>query len=178
MANTFLLAEGREVGDSLVEPDLVAEARALLDEYGEKLSLPIDGVVARELDPQAEIRTVPIDEVEPGWRVLDVGPQTVEAFGAAVETAKTVFWNGPLGVFETPPFDSGTQGFAQRLAAATERGCYTVTGGGDSIAALENANLVDRVRHVSTGGGAALDLVSGASLPGIAVLDRAGEGDR
>ena len=140
--------------------------------------LKAKGVVAREIDPDAETRKIQIDPeggsgVEPGWKILDVGPETVERFGETVEGAGTVFWNGPLGVFETPPFDVGTRTFAERLAAATERGAYTVTGGGDSLAALERAGLVDAVSHASTGGGAALDLVSGASLPGIEALDPA-----
>lgn len=178
MANTFLKARGLEVGDSLVEDDLVDEARGLLERHGEALALPVDAVVAREIDSGAETRTIEIDPaggpgVEAGWRILDVGPRTVERFGDAVGRAKTVFWNGPLGVFETPPFDAGTTGFAERLARATDRGAYTVTGGGDSLAALERAGLVDAVRHASTGGGAALELVSGAALPGIEALDPA-----
>ncbi|MDX1661560.1 MAG: phosphoglycerate kinase, partial [Gemmatimonadota bacterium] len=178
MANTFLKANGVEVGDSLVEDDLLDEARALRERHGEALSLPVDAVVAREIDPDAETRKIQIDPeggsgVEPGWKILDVGPETVERFGETVEGAGTVFWNGPLGVFETSPFDVGTRTFAERLAAATERGAYTVTGGGDSLAALERAGLVDAVSHASTGGGAALDLVSGASLPGIEALDPA-----
>lgn len=178
MANTFLKARGVEVGDSLVEDDLLEEARDLLERHGEALALPVDAVVAREIDPDAETRTIEIDPgggsgVEPGWKILDVGPRTVERFGAAVEGAKTVFWNGPLGVFETPPFDAGTNAFAERLARATDRGAYTVTGGGDSLAALEKAGLVDAVSHASTGGGAALELVSGASLPGVEALDPA-----
>ena len=171
MANTFLLARGEEVGDSLVEPDLVAEASALLEEHGDALQLPVDVVVARALDPGAETRTVPPSEVEPGWRILDVGPRTVDAFGQRIERARTVFWNGPLGVFETPPFDAGTRAVADRLAAATDSGVYTVVGGGDSIAALEESGRLGEVSHASTGGGAALELVSGASLPGIEALD-------
>ncbi|MGH7565265.1 MAG: phosphoglycerate kinase [Gemmatimonadota bacterium] len=171
MANTFLLARGDEVGDSLVEPELVAEARALLDERGEALELPTDVVVARRLELGAKTRTVAAGEVEPGWRILDVGPRTVEAFGERIRTSSTVFWNGPLGVFETPPFDDGTRAFAELLAAATQAGAYTVVGGGDSIAALEEAGTLGNVSHASTGGGAALELVSGAPLPGIAALD-------
>lgn len=179
MANTFLKAMGVEVGDSLVEDDLLDEASNLLERHRDALALPLDAVVAREIDPDAETRTIPIDTedgsgVEPGWKILDVGPRTVERFGSVVENAKTVFWNGPLGVFETPPFDAGTRGFAERLAAATDGGAYTVTGGGDSLAALERADLADAVSHASTGGGAALELVSGASLPGVEALDPAG----
>ena len=111
------------------------------------------------------------DAVEPGWKILDVGPRTVEEYGAIAVAAGTVFWNGPLGVFETPPFDAGTRAFAARLAEATRAGAFTVVGGGDSIAALEEAGRIADVRHASTGGGAALELVSGAVLPGIEALD-------
>jgi phosphoglycerate kinase len=171
MANTFLLARGEEVGASLVEVDLVDEARALLAERGDALELPVDVVVARDLAPGAETRTVTAGEVEPGWKILDVGPDTVRAFGKRIRSAETVFWNGPLGVFETPPFDAGTRRFAELLASATDAGAYTVVGGGDSIAALEDAGRIEDVSHVSTGGGAALELVSGVTLPGIAALD-------
>jgi phosphoglycerate kinase len=171
MANTFLLARGAEVGDSLVEPDLVDEARALLAARAGALELPEDVIVARELREGAEARAVAADRVEPGWRILDVGPRTVAAYGRRVAQAGTVFWNGPLGVFETPPFDAGTRGFAELLAAATRAGAFTVAGGGDSIAALEEAGRIGDVSHASTGGGAALELVSGAGLPGIEALD-------
>ena len=178
MANTFLLARGLEVGDSLVEPDLLDEARALLERHGEALELPGDVVVARALAPGAEARTVSATEVEPGWRILDAGPRTVEAFGDRIRSAATVFWNGPLGVFETPPFDAGTRAFAELLACATVAGAYTVVGGGDSIAAIEEAGRLENVSHASTGGGAALELVSGVTLPGIAALDPPRDGSR
>jgi phosphoglycerate kinase len=171
MANTFLLARGVEIGDSLVEPDLVEEARALLERHGDALELPRDVVVARELTPGAEARTVAATAVEPGWRILDAGANTVAAYGDRVRAARTVFWNGPLGVFETPPFDAGTRTFAELLASATDEGAYTVVGGGDSIAAIEEAGMLGDVSHASTGGGAALELVSGETLPGIAALD-------
>jgi phosphoglycerate kinase len=171
MANTFLLARGAGIGDSLVEPDLVGEARALLAERGAAIELPRDFVVARELELGAVTRTIEAGDVEPGWKILDVGPETVAAFGESIRSAGTVFWNGPLGVFETPPFDAGTRDFAARIAAATEAGAFTVVGGGDSIAALEEAGRIDDVSHASTGGGAALELVSGAPMPGIEVLD-------
>lgn len=174
MANTFLLARGLTVGDSLVERDLVAEAERLMTELGERISLPPDVVVAREISSSAERRTVPVEEVEAGWRILDVGPRTVEAIGKGFRKARTVFWNGPLGVFETPPFDAGTRAVAELLAAETGRGAYTVVGGGDSAAAIEEAGLAERVSHVSTGGGAALELVGGAALPGIKALDPPG----
>ena len=171
MANTFLLARGMEVGDSLVEPDLLDEARALLERHGDALELPADVVVAPELAPEAETRAVAASDVKPGWKILDAGPGTVAAFGQRIRSAGTVFWNGPLGVFETPPFDAGTRAFAELLASATEAGVYTVVGGGDSIAAIEQAGRLEDVSHASTGGGAALELVSGVTLPGIAALD-------
>jgi len=176
MANTFLAARGVAMGDSLVEKDLMAEARSLLEEFGERLVLPRDAVVAREIATEVETRVVPAEEgVEDGWRILDVGPQTVAGIGNVVERARTVFWNGPLGVFETPPFDRATREVAARLVKATGKGAYTVVGGGDSIAALEEAGMLDKVSHASTGGGAALELVSGAALPGIEALDFAPE---
>ena len=178
MANTFLLARGMEVGGSLVEPDLLDEAGALLERYGGALELPVDVVVARELAPGAEARTVAATAVEPGWKILDAGPRTVEAFGDRIRSAGTVFWNGPLGVFETPPFDAGTRAFAELLASAPAAGAYTVGGGGDSIAAVEEAGRLEDVSHASTGGGAALELVSGVTLPGIAALDPPRVGSR
>jgi phosphoglycerate kinase len=171
MANTFLLARGMPVGDSLHEPELAGEAERLMAELGDRIALPADVVVAREISSDAERRTVAVDQVEPGWRILDVGPRTVGAIEKGLKNARTVFWNGPLGVFETPPFDAGTRAVAKLLATETDRGAYTVVGGGDSAAAIEEAGLADRVSHVSTGGGAALELVSGVSLPGIAALD-------
>jgi phosphoglycerate kinase len=171
MANTFLLARGVPVGESLAEPELTREAGELMARFGDRLVLPVDVVVAREIASGAERRTVPVDRVERGWRILDVGPRTLRAIDEALQSARTVFWNGPLGVFETPPFDAGTRAAAKLLAAATDRGAYTVVGGGDSAAAIEGAGLADRVSHVSTGGGAGLELVSGTTLPGITALD-------
>ncbi|MDX1622810.1 MAG: phosphoglycerate kinase [Gemmatimonadota bacterium] len=174
MANTFLEAKGIDVGDSLVEEDRLDRARALIDRFGEALVLPVDAVIAREIEVGAETRTVSVDDgIDPGWKILDVGPATVERFERALRDARTVFWNGPLGVFETPPFDAATRAIAERLAAMSERGAYTVTGGGDSLAALERAGLAESVGHASTGGGAALDLVAGKTLPGVESLDPA-----
>lgn len=174
MANTFLKSQGVEVADSLVEEERLEEAGSLLERFGDALVLPVDAVIAREIAPGVETRTVALEEgVEAGWRILDVGPRTVERFERVLEDARTVFWNGPLGVFETPPFDAATRAIAERLAAMTERGAYTVTGGGDSLAALEETGLVESVSHASTGGGAALELVSGKKLPGIEALDPA-----
>lgn len=176
MANTFLLARGLPVGDSLAERELTGEAERMMAEFGDRIVLPTDVVVAREISSDAEPRAVGVDQVEPGWRILDVGPGTVDAIGKGLRMARTVFWNGPLGVFETPPFDAGTRTVAKLLASETGRGAYTVVGGGDSAAAIEEAGLADRVSHVSTGGGAALELVSGVTLPGVAALDPPFEG--
>lgn len=173
MANTFLLARGVAVGDSLVEEDLAETAAGVLEEFGDRIVLPVDAVVARALEPGVEHRTVAVEEVEAGWRILDVGPRTVAEIRKEVARARTVFWNGPLGVFETPPFDAATREVAGILAEATGRGAYTVVGGGDSAAAIEHAGLAERVSHVSTGGGAALELLSGVELPGVAALDAA-----
>jgi phosphoglycerate kinase len=179
MANTFVAARGVAIGDSLVDQELVDEARALLEELGEKLVLPVDAVVAERAEEGTRTRTVAIEDgVEPGWKILDIGPATVESFGRALEGARTVFWNGPLGVFEVPPFDRATRDIAEQLAGTTKRGAFTVVGGGDSIAALEQAGMLDRVSHASTGGGASLELVSGAELPGIEVLDLGPEPSR
>lgn len=173
MANTFLLARGVAIGDSLVEEDLVGEAGSLLEDHADAIVLPVDAIVARSVDSEAEVRTVDLeaDGIEDGWKILDVGPRTIERIGGVIDGAGTVFWNGPVGVFETPPFDAGTNAVAERLARATGRGAYTVTGGGDSLAALEKVGLIDEVSHASTGGGAALELVSGERLPGVEALD-------
>ena len=179
LANTFLAGRGVPLGDSLVEEELVDEARALLERFDEKILLPEDVVVAQRIEKDAETRVIQADDgVDPGWKILDVGPDTVKALDRIVRGARTVFWNGPLGVFETPPFDRGTRAVAERLAHATERGAYTVVGGGDSIAALEEAGMLDGVSHASTGGGASLELLSGARLPGIEALDEAPERER
>jgi len=173
MANTFLLATGAQVGDSLVEPDRVEAARQILDRYADRILLPADAVIATAVDADAKREITSSDSVSTGWKILDIGPASTRAIVSALKGTRTVFWNGPLGVFETPPFDAGTLAVAKGLADVTAHGAYTVIGGGDSIAALERGGLTGAVSHVSTGGGAALKLVSGAALPGIEVLDSA-----
>ncbi|HZF68587.1 MAG TPA: phosphoglycerate kinase [Gemmatirosa sp.] len=173
MANTFFRAMGLETGKSLVEADRVEMAKALLAKAGEKLELPIDAVVARELQSDAPRRTLPREAMPADEAMYDVGPQTVARYAAIIRRAKTVLWNGPMGVFETPPFDAGTNGVAHALAAATEAGATTIVGGGDSAAAVAQAGLEDRVTHVSTGGGASLEFLEGKVLPGVAALDDA-----
>ena len=171
MACTFFKAMGLETGNSLVEPDRLDLARELMQKAGNKLVLPEGGVVARELSPNAETRVVRRDAIPQGWAVYDIDPATEKRFGASIEKAGTVVWNGPMGVFETPPFDHGTLAVARSMAQATANGAVTVIGGGDSAAAVAQAHLNDKITHVSTGGGASLEFLEGKELPGVAALD-------
>ena len=173
MACTFFKAMGLETGTSLVEAERVDMARGLMEQAGEKLRLPDDVVVAERLAGDAPTRTVRRDAISPGWAVYDIGAATIADFGAVIDGARTVVWNGPMGVFETPPFDRGTRAIADALARAHDAGAVTVVGGGDSAAAVADANLVERMTHVSTGGGAALEFLEGKELPGVAALDNA-----
>jgi phosphoglycerate kinase len=168
MANTFLKAEGKAVGESLVENERLAEARTLLRDSGSKLILPVDVVVADRLDAAAQTRTVGVDAVPAGWRILDVGPETAELFIQHLSTAQTVVWNGPMGVFELPPFAAGTFAIARALARLS--GATTIIGGGDSAAAVEQAGVAQHMTHISTGGGASLEFLEGKELPGVAAL--------
>jgi phosphoglycerate kinase len=170
MCFTFLAANGHEIGDSLFEPEQVEAVRRLLETasgQGKSVLLPTDVVVAREVSADAEARTVPAGGIEPGRKGLDIGPETAKLFAAAVSEARTVFWNGPMGVFELEPFAAGTKAVAEAVAAADG---YTVVGGGDSAAALAQLGLADRVDHLSTGGGASLELLEGKTLPGVAAI--------
>ena len=173
MACTFFAAMGLEVGTSLVETDRIEMARALVARAGANLVLPGGAVVARRLAPDADRKEVPRDRIEPGWAVYDIDRPTADDFRARIVAARTVVWNGPMGVFETPPFDRGTLAVARALAEATGRGAVTVVGGGDSAAALAQAGLAHAVTHVSTGGGASLEFLEGKMLPGVAALDDA-----
>ncbi len=173
MACTFFKAMGLETGNSLVEPDKLELARDLMKKAGKKLVLPSGAVIARELSPGAETRTVKRDAIPPGWAVYDIDPETEKIFGSKIESAGTVVWNGPMGVFETPPFDHGTLAVARAMARATGNGAITVIGGGDSAAAVAQAGLADQITHVSTGGGASLEFLEGKELPGVAALDEA-----
>jgi phosphoglycerate kinase len=173
MACTFFSAMGLETGTSLVEPDRVDMAKALLERAGGKLVLPSGAIVAQKLAPDAPTRSVSRDRIEAGWAIYDVDAATCKDFGDRIRRAKTVVWNGPMGVFETPPFDAGTLAIARALAEATKRGTVTVVGGGDSAAALSAAGLAEAVTHVSTGGGASLEFLEGKTLPGVAALDDA-----
>jgi phosphoglycerate kinase len=176
MANTFFRAKGWETGDSLVEEDRVDMARELLARAGREgvaLRLPVDCVIARKLADDAETRIVPADAMPEGFTMADIGPATVAAYRDVVRGARTVLWNGPMGVFEMKPFARGTFGIAAALAEATSHGATTIVGGGDSAAAVVQAGFADRVSHVSTGGGAALELLEGKTLPGVAALHAA-----
>jgi phosphoglycerate kinase len=168
MANTFFKAMGFEVGDSLVEDGAVEMAASLLKQAGGTLVLPVDVVVADAFDNDARMRIVAPNEVTPGWRILDVGPKTVSTFGSALGGAKTVVWNGPLGVFEMDNFAAGTFAVARLLA---DLDAITIIGGGDSAAAVRQAGLVDQMSHVSTGGGASLEFLEGKTLPCVAALE-------
>ncbi|MCD6518776.1 MAG: phosphoglycerate kinase [Anaerolineae bacterium] len=168
MANTFLKAKGYEMGDSLVEESSLSLAEELMKKAGDKLVLPVDVVVADAFSAEANKKVVPADGVEPGWRVLDIGPKTVELFASKIKGAGTVVWNGPMGVFELDPFAEGTFAIARVLA---ESGATTIIGGGDSAAAVEKAGLADKMTHISTGGGASLEFLEGKELPGIAALN-------
>ncbi len=174
MANTFLKAQGHEVGASLVENDSLGVARAILEEGGDKLVLPVDVVVADAFSEDANARTVGVDQVPSDWRILDIGPRTVGLFEERLSSAATVFWNGPMGVFEFPRFAAGTVALATSLAGSH---ATTVVGGGDSVAALQQAGLADKITHVSTGGGASLEFLEGKTLPGVAALEDESLGD-
>jgi len=174
MAFTFYKAQGFEIGASLLEEDRVGLARELLASAGDKLVLPPDCVVAQTVDFAArtvgELRTVDADAIPAGWRGLDIGPKSLAAFGAVLAPARTVVWNGPMGVFEIPQTAAGTYAVARMLADVTAGGAVTVIGGGDSAAALAKAGVEDKVSHVSTGGGASLEFLEGKVLPGVAAL--------
>lgn len=167
MANTFLKAQGYEVGQSLVEDESLGVAKELLERAGEKLALPVDAVVADRFAADAASKAVSVDEVPPDWRILDIGPRTVELFKEKLAEARTVVWNGPLGVFEFPKFAAGTEAIARFLA---DLEATTIIGGGDVVAAVRRAGVADRITHVSTGGGAALEFLEGKELPGVAAL--------
>ena len=173
MACTFFRAMGLETGNSLVEAERVDMARDLMQKAGTKLVLPSGAVIAQKLEVGVPTRSVPRDQIPAGWAMFDVDPATEVDFARRIQAAGTVVWNGPMGVFETPPFDHGTLAVARAMAAATARGAITVVGGGDSAAAVAVAGLADQMTHVSTGGGAALEFLEGKVLPGVAALDDA-----
>ena len=171
MAGTFLAARGLEVGDSILERDLIPAASALVGAAAAKgvpLLLSVDVVISDRFAADAEQRVVAVEEIPPGWQIMDIGPRTIELFMGALRDARTVFWNGPMGAFEMPPFAKGTNAIAHALA---ESGAVTVVGGGDSVAAIDQLGLADKMTHISTGGGAALKFLEGKTLPGLAALE-------
>jgi phosphoglycerate kinase len=167
MANTFLKAEGYELGDSLVEDSVVEQARELLLCCSGKLMLPVDVVVADAFSNDANTQTVTVGQIKPGWRAMDIGPHTVEKYRNQLQNARMIVWNGPMGVFEFPKFAVGTRELAKAVA---ESNAISIVGGGDSVAAIEQTGLADRITHISTGGGASLEFLEGKMLPGIAAL--------
>jgi phosphoglycerate kinase len=175
MANTFLVAQGRELGESLVERDRVELAGRILERAaarGIEVLLPTDLVVTDDLAAPSRVEVVGAGATVPaGLKAVDVGPESRRAFAAALGRARTVFWNGPLGVFERPPFDAGTRAVAESLAGARDRGAFTVIGGGETVAAVRAAGVVDAIGHVSTGGGASLEFLAGKELPGVTALE-------
>ena len=173
MACTFFRAMGLETGKSLVEQDRISMAKDLMARGGTRLTLPHDALVAPSLDEPKSARAVPRDGIPTDQGMFDIGPQTAASYARAIAAAKTVIWNGPMGVFETPPFDMGTRAVAAAMAAATANGATTIVGGGDSAAAVAEAKLEDKMSHVSTGGGASLEFLEGKNLPGVEALDDA-----
>jgi len=168
MANTFLAAKGYDMADSLVEAGSIELAKGLLAQSGEKLLLPVDAVIADKFDAEANSQVVDADKVPAGWRIMDVGPKSLEQFGAVLKAAKLVVWNGPVGVFEMPKFAEGTFAIAKLLATCS---ATTVIGGGDSASAVKKAGVAQQMTHVSTGGGASLEFLEGKELPGVAALN-------
>ncbi|MCA2982835.1 MAG: phosphoglycerate kinase [Gemmatimonas sp.] len=171
MACTFFRAMGFETGTSLVEPDRLEMAKDLLARAGDKLVLPEDATIAPAMDAGAQASAVDRDAIPVGQAMFDIGPKSVARYCALVEGARTVLWNGPMGVFEKPPFDAGTRAVAEAMARATGLGATTIIGGGDSAAAVADAGLDAQMSHVSTGGGASLEFLEGKDLPGVSALD-------
>jgi len=167
MANTFFKAEGYPVGDSLVEDNALETAKEILAEAGKKFRLPVDVVIADKFEADAAHKTMSTGPIPDGWRILDIGPETVTHFAKIIGEARTVVWNGPMGVFEFPEFAKGTFAIAQ---AAAESDATTIVGGGESVAAVKQSGLADKITHISTGGGASLEMLEGLTLPGVAAL--------
>ncbi len=170
MAGTFLKAQGRQVGDSLVEDDQLDTANHILEQANERkvrLLLPVDVVVADAFDERANHKVVPIDGIEPGWRIMDIGPDTARTYAQALQGMRTIVWNGPMGVAEWEPFAAGSKAIAEAMVAS---GATTIVGGGETVAFVEQLGLAERFSHVSTGGGASLEFLEGKELPGVAAL--------
>jgi phosphoglycerate kinase len=167
MANTFLAAKGCNMQDSLVEAGSIDTAKGILEKSADKIVLPVDVVIADRFEPGADSQVVDVDKIPAGWRAMDVGPRTLESYKQALQGAKLVVWNGPVGVFEMPKFAEGTFALARMLA---DSGATTVIGGGDSASAVKKAGVAKKMTHVSTGGGASLEFLEGKELPGVAAL--------
>jgi phosphoglycerate kinase len=167
MANTFYKAQGYPVGDSLVEDEVLETAREVAAKSGDRLRLPIDLVIADGFSPDAASRLINAGPVPDGWRILDIGPETAAAYARSIAGAGTVVWNGPMGVFEFPRFAEGTFALARAVAGCSGT---TIVGGGDSVAAIRQSGVADRITHISTGGGASLEMLEGKVLPGVAAL--------
>lgn len=174
MCYTFLAAQGHNVQKSLLQEDMIDTCKELMDKYGDKLLLPVDVAAAPEFAKDAEKKIVGLDEIPEGWMGLDIGPETAKNYADAIKDSKTVFWNGPMGVFEFPNFADGTKAVADAMIAATkDNGSFTVVGGGDSAASVRLLGLdEDGFSHISTGGGASLELIEGKELPGVSVLSK------
>jgi phosphoglycerate kinase len=173
MANTFLLAQGKAIGKSLAEPDRVPDAQRILataEKRGVRIVLPVDVIVAKEVTRGTEYKTLPAEKIPASWHIVDLGKASQERILDALAEVKTVFWNGPLGVFEIPSFAHGTNAVARMLAEAAEHGATVVVGGGDSVAAITQQGLAEKMTHISTGGGASLEFLEGRELPGVSVL--------
>ena len=167
MANTFFKAQGLAVGDSLAEDEALDTAKELLKIGGDKLRLPVDMVLGDKFDAEAQMKVMPVGPVPDGWRILDIGPETVAAYSKVIKAAGTVVWNGPMGVFEFPKFAKGTFDIAKAVA---DSNAVSIVGGGDSVAAIQESGLADKITHISTGGGASLEMLEGLVLPGLAAL--------
>ena len=170
MAWTFIKAQGYEVGNSLLDAERIDLAAQLMEDAkarGVELLLPVDAIIADRFAPDAQTRVVDVQDIPAGWQALDIGPKTSELFVAAIKKGKTIVWNGPMGVFEMEPFAQGTIAVAEAMANSTGT---TIIGGGDSVSAVEQAGLADRMSHISTGGGASLEFLEGKTLPGVAAL--------
>jgi phosphoglycerate kinase len=171
MACTFYRAMGLETGKSLVEEEKIELAKSLLDKWGSRITLPHDAMVAPSIEEASRAHAVGRDAIPANEAMLDIGPRTAESYARAIASARTVLWNGPMGVFETPPLDAGTRAIANAMAKATRKGAVTIVGGGDSAAAVTQAGLDSEMSHVSTGGGASLEFLEGKTLPGVEALD-------
>ena len=176
--NPFLLAAGKPIGKSLAEPELVEECRkvlAILEKKGATLPMPVDVVVAKAFSADAEHRVADVDDVQSDEMILDVGPKTAEMLGNIVRKAGTIVWNGPVGVFEMAPYAGGTKALAEAIAEATDKGAFSIAGGGDTVSAVSTFGVQDRISYISTGGGAFLEFLEGKKLPALAVLEERAE---